>query len=332
MPKPFAPPKLRPGGHIRVLSPSSSVVHIGGFEANLAAKRRLEGLGFQVSFSEHYLENDLFGSAGIASRVADIHQAFADASVDAVLATIGGFNSNELLPHLDFDLIRRNPKIFCGYSDTTAVLSAIFAKTGLMTYYGASYSAFKMEELQEYQTQSWLSAVTRSRYGLEPGAQWSSDKWFLPDVRRCLFDTEWKVYRPEAGKRAQGRAVGGNLATFALLNGTPYAVNTADLGDYVLFLESSESHDYLAVSRQLAAVLQVYPEPQAVVFGRFPTECGMTAERWRYILAKHEVLQRVPVLYDLDFGHTQPLFTFALGARVRVDAEHLRIEVDEVAD
>ena len=102
--------KLTPGMHIRVVSPSSSIEHIGGFEANLAATERLEKLGFTVSFSEHYLENDMLGSASIESRVADIHAAFADESVDAILATIGGFNCNELLPYLDFELIAKNPK------------------------------------------------------------------------------------------------------------------------------------------------------------------------------------------------------------------------------
>ena len=68
--------KLTPGMHIRVVSPSASIEHIGGFEANLAAKKRLEKLGFTVSFSEHYLENDMLDSASIESRVADIHAAF----------------------------------------------------------------------------------------------------------------------------------------------------------------------------------------------------------------------------------------------------------------
>lgn len=136
--------KLKKGDHIRVVSPSSSIERIGGFEANLAAKEKLEELGFKLSFSEHYFENDIFYSAPIASRVADLEAAFADESVDAILTTIGGFNSNELLPYLDFDLIARHPKIFCGYSDTTALLNAIYAKTGMQTYMGPAYSSFKI--------------------------------------------------------------------------------------------------------------------------------------------------------------------------------------------
>lgn len=119
--------KLTKGSHIRVVSPSSSIKRLGGFEANLAAKEKLEELGFKTSFSKHYFESDIFESASIASRVEDLHEAFLDDSVDAVLATIGGFNSNELLPYLDYDLIAKHPKIICGYSDSTAFLNAIYA-------------------------------------------------------------------------------------------------------------------------------------------------------------------------------------------------------------
>ena len=72
----------------------------------------------------------------------DLHDAFLDSTVDVILATIGGFNSNELLPYLDYDLIAKHQKIICGYSDTTAILNAIYAKTGLVTYMGPSYTSF----------------------------------------------------------------------------------------------------------------------------------------------------------------------------------------------
>ena len=139
----------------------SLIEHIGGFEANLAAKERLEKLGFTVFFSEHYLENDMLDSASIESRVADIHAAFSDDSVDAILATIGGFNCNELLPYLDFELIARNPKIFCGYSDTTALLSAIYTKTGMKTYMDRPTPALR-----------WMPCRTiRLRAGSRPSAR-----------------------------------------------------------------------------------------------------------------------------------------------------------------
>lgn len=311
--------RLKKGDHIRVVSPSSSIERIGGFKANLAAKEKLEEHGFKLSFSEYYLENDIFFSAPIASRVADLEAAFADDTVDAILTTIGGFNSNELLPYLDFDLIARHPKIFCGYSDTTALLNAIYAKTGMPTYMGPAYSSFKMVQAQEYQTEAWLKAVTQDSFDLIPSPEWSSDAWYLPDAPRTFYPTEWKVYNPG---QASGIAIGGNISTLNLLTGTEFAPRP---DKYILFLEEAEDDDYLIIARHLTALLQAYPNPQAVVFGRFPKETKMTEEILLAILDKHPILKNVPVLYDVDFAHTQPLFTIRIGCQVELDTETFSI-------
>ncbi|WP_099811331.1 S66 family peptidase [Streptococcus suis] len=311
--------RLKKGDHIRVVSPSSSIERIGGFEANLAAKEKLEELGFKLSFSEHYFENDIFDSAPIANRVADLEAAFADESVDAILTTIGGFNSNELLPYLDFDLIARHPKIFCGYSDTTALLNAIYAKTGMQTYMGPAYSSFKMDLGQDYQTEAWLKAVTQDSYDLIPSPEWSSDAWYLPDSPRTFYPTEWKVYNPG---QASGTAIGGNLSTFALLHGTEFAPKPEK---YILFLEEAEEDHYTEFTRHFAALLQNYPNPQAVLIGRFPKETKMTEEILLAILDKHPILKTIPVLYNLDFAHTQPLFTITIGGQVELDTETFSI-------
>ena len=313
--------KLKKGDHIRVISPSLSIQAIGGFDANVRAKEKLEELGFDVSFSSNYFEHDLFDSASIASRVEDLHEAFVDPSVDAILATIGGFNCNELLPYLDYDLIAQNPKIFCGYSDTTALLNAIYTKTGMQTYMGPSYSSFKMKESQEYQSQSWLKAVTQDDYDLVPSKEWSSDPWYDPTQPRHFMPTEWKVYN--AGK-ASGTIIGGNLSTFSLLRGTPYAPQAEN---YILFMEEAEGYPPEHFLRELAALLQAYPNPQAVIIGRFPKECEMTEEILLAILDKHPLLKTIPVLYDVDFAHTQPLFTITIGAQATLDTDEMVIHV-----
>ena len=313
--------KLKKGDHIRVVSPSSSIQSIGGFDANVSAKEKLEELGFDISFSSNYFEHDLFDSASITSRVEDLYEAFADESVGAILATIGGYNSNELLPYLDYDLMAQNPKIFCGYSDTTALLNAIYTKTGIQTYMGPSYSSFKMEAGQDYQTEAWLKAVTQDSYELTPSSEWSSDAWYLPDTPRTFYPTEWKVYK--AGM-ASGIAIGGNLSTFALLRGTPYA---PQVENYVLFVEEAEGYPPEHFLREFAALLQAYPNPQAVIIGRFPKECEMTEDLLLAILDKHPILQTIPVLYDVDFAHTQPLFTISIGGQVTLDTEKMVIHV-----
>ncbi len=103
-------------------------------------------MGLRLSFGEHVDEDDEFRSGSIASRVADLHAAFADPEVAAILTAIGGFNSNELLPHLNWELIAANPTVLCGYSDITALSNAIFARTGLVGYSGPHWSSFGMRE------------------------------------------------------------------------------------------------------------------------------------------------------------------------------------------
>ena len=315
--------KLQKGMHIRVLSPSSSIEDVGGFESKLVAKERLEQLGFELSYSKHYFENDILGSATIQSRVEDLHEAFSDSNVDVILATIGGFNSNELLPYLNYELIAKHPKIICGYSDTTAILNAIYTKTGMLTYMGPSYTSFKMKELQEYQTASWLKALSHTRYELTPSEKWGSNAWYLPDATLTFQPTEWKVYNHG---QATATAIGGNLTTFSLLRGTPYAPKPEE---YTIFAEISESSNYYEFDRNLSALLQAYPNPKAVLIGRFPKECRMTEELLLYILDKYPVLKQIPVMYDLDFAHTQPLFTITIGAKVTVDTEEMSIIMDE---
>ena len=117
-------------------------------------------------------------------------------------------------------LIEKHPKIICGYSDTTAILNAIYAKTGMLTYMGPSYTSFKMKELQEYQTASWLKALSNTKYELTPSKKWGSNAWYLQDAPLTFQTTKWKVYNH--GK-ATAIAIGGNLSTFSLLRGTPYA-------------------------------------------------------------------------------------------------------------
>ncbi|MBS9336011.1 S66 family peptidase [Fructobacillus papyrifericola] len=308
------PTLLNKGDEIRIISPSSSIARVGGFNKNLRAKKRLEALGFQVSFGQHILENDVFYSSSIASRVADLHDAFLDEQVKAVMTTIGGNNSNELLPYIDYDLLAKHPKVFCGYSDTTSLHNAIRAKTGLATFYGPAYSSFKMDELQEYQSQSFLEAVSHHSFELKPSASWSSDAWFDSSLARQLKAGEWKAYNEGS---ARGTSTGGNIQTYNLQAGTTYFPEVANP---VVFVEQAKGGSPLEFSSQLAQILQLHPDLAALVIGRFPVINQMSEENLQLILDKYPVLQTIPVLYDVDFGHTQPIFTLPLGTNFYVKA------------
>ena len=192
-PSPLIPRKLRRGDTIRVVAPALSRAFVAEHDHS-------------AIIDAHVDERDDFESSSVASRVADLHAAFADPEVAGILTVLGGFNSNQLLPHLDWDLIAANPKIFCGYSDITAVQNAILARAGLVTYSGPHWSSFGMRDHFE-QTLSWF---TEALFGdgpshLRPAPEWTDDLWFLDQDNRTVRAGEG--WWPLAPGQAAGRVV-----------------------------------------------------------------------------------------------------------------------------
>lgn len=127
------------------------------------------------------------------------------------MTVIGGFNSNQLLRYLDYELIRRNPKLFCGYSDITALSNAIYAKTGLITYSGPHFSTFGMERGIEYTAEHFLAAMTTNEVmTVKAVEQWSDDAWYLDQERRDFIPNEgWAILQTGA---CEGTIIGAMYA------------------------------------------------------------------------------------------------------------------------
>ena len=152
--------KLKLGDEIRVISPSRSRAEVWR-DAHHRAVDFWQNEGFYLSYSAHSEELDKYHSSSIASRVEDLHEAFLDPKVKMIITSLGGFNANQLLSYLNYDLIAKNPKIICGYSDITALLNSIYAKTGLITYYGPHYSTFGFDSECEYTREAFLNCMTK---------------------------------------------------------------------------------------------------------------------------------------------------------------------------
>ena len=114
------PSKLSLGSHIRIIAPSRSFKIISE-ETRSIAKKRFEDMKITVSYSKHCDEIDDFVSSSVEARLEDLHEAFSDKSVDGILTAIGGFNTNQLIDKIDYNLIKSNPKILCGFSDITCL-------------------------------------------------------------------------------------------------------------------------------------------------------------------------------------------------------------------
>jgi muramoyltetrapeptide carboxypeptidase LdcA involved in peptidoglycan recycling len=176
---------LSKGDEIRVISPARSMGTISSSVRSTALKR-LEDLGLRVSFSKHYDERDVFDSSSVESRLEDIHEAFTDKKIKAILTTIGGCNSIHLLKEIDYKLIKKNPKILCGYSDITTLQNAIFAKTGLVTYSGPHFSTFGCLKGIDYVIDSFQKCLFdgSKEIPLFSSSSWSDDEWYLDQEKR----------------------------------------------------------------------------------------------------------------------------------------------------
>ena len=313
---------------VRVIAPARSRALVSEHDHGAIIDTRFAELGLRLSFGGHVDERDSFDSSSVNARVDDLHEAFADPYVTAILTVIGGFNSNELLPHLDWELIGANPKVFCGFSDITALQNAIFARTGLVTYSGPHWSSFGMRDHFD-ETLRWFTSAVMDTVPIElyPSTSWTDDLWFLDqDDREVLANEGWWEIQPG---EASGRIVGGNLCTLNLLQGTPFMPRLA--GALLLIEDDCESTP-AHFARDLTSLLQV-PDAtgvQGIVVGRFQRTSAMTRDLLEHIVRNQPVLAGVPALANADFGHTSPMVTFPIGGRASMRVgEMSTLTIDE---
>lgn len=227
---PFKPRALHPGSTIAIVSPASTpkpdLVHQG--------IAHLHALGYQTVLGQHALDRGpLYYAGTLEARLHDLHTAFADPAIDAILCTRGGWGSAELLPYLDAALIRANPKAFIGYSDHTSLHLWLHTHANLITFHGPMAAADFSREEGPHHT-SWHNSLHAAGENANPPFSASQ---FAP----------WHL-GPQAGLRtlrpghAQGTLIGGCLSILAESLGTPYAPRIHQ--PTILFLEDIATKPY----------------------------------------------------------------------------------------
>lgn len=311
------PKRLHAGDTIRVVAPSCSLAGIDPDQS--LAESRFASLGLAVSYSANVNALDQFGSSSIEQRVTDLHSAFADDSVSGIFTAIGGYNTNQLLPYLDWELIRNNPKILCGYSDVTALSCAILARTGLVTYSGPHFSTFGMRDHLE-QTATWFehALFTPDSIDASPSKTWSDDAWYADQNARTILVNEghWVLQPGDA----EGTLIGGNLCTLNLLHGTDYM---PDLRNAIVFIEDDFEAAPETFDRDLTSLVQQpgFGQVRGLLIGRFQRSVSMTKEKLAAIIDSKRELANIPVVANIDFGHTDPILTIPIGGHCVLEAE-----------
>ena len=320
------PEKLKKGDKIMIVAPSTGLKLIAG-ECRERAEKRFREMGLVLEFAPNTKDenwNEL-GTGSVKQRADDIMTAFKDKSVKAIFTVLGGFNSNQILAHLDYDVIKANPKIICGFSDITAVLAAIQAKTGLETYYGPHYSSVGMKLGCEY-TLDHLQKMLFADAPVEvkPSAEWSDDPWYIDQDKREFIPNKgyWVLHE---GK-AEGKIVGGNLCTFNLLLGTD--MRPAFEKDTILMIEDDAESYPAAFDRNLQALCHQpdFKNVKGLVIGRFQKGSNMSREMLEFIINNKPELKDIPVLANVDYGHTTPILTIPLGGHAIMNNDNLVIQ------
>lgn len=310
------PPRLEPGDLVGLIAPG------GHTDAPSIARaiRNIESLGLRVKLGHNL--SAVYGNYGgtVEQRLEDFNDMFLDPQVNAVWAIRGGSGCIALLPHLDYKLIRDNPKILIGYSDITALHLAINKHARLMTFHGpvasSTFSAYSVAQLRA------VLMSPQPQYVIEMAQE---------NCAKAVAEPQYAV-RTVHGGQCTGRLMGGNLCLVSALAGTPYA---AEFKDSILFLEEVNEAPYridrMMMQLHLSQGLQ---SAAGVMLGIFEN-CGPPDDDISLTLDEtmdqHLKPLTAPAVAGWSFGHIRNQFTIPMGALATLDAERQTLTLLEPA-
>lgn len=310
------PPRLKAGDTVGLISPASALTDRFDLQA---ATDNIIAMGLKPKVGAHALDRAGYFAGDDRARADDLNAMFADKNVKAVFCVRGGWGCARILPHIDWDVVRANPKLLTGYSDITALHMAFAAKAGFGTLHGPNANS-----------------------------TWGKLSW--ENFRAIAFDGAAPAYRNPVGKedrlvqragavrtlrggRARGRLLGGNLTVLTALMGTPYL---PDFSGAILFLEDVDEAEY-RIDRMLTQLSLggVLGKLAGVVFGQC-TDCrasggtlsGFTLSE---VLEQHLAPLGVPVFQGLEFGHIDNQFSLPVGVSAEIDADAGTVKLLEAA-
>jgi muramoyltetrapeptide carboxypeptidase len=293
------PVRLKPGAKIGIAAPA------GPFDSQtfLRGTRIIEAKGFEVYVPQGLLEANGYLAGSDEHRAEFVNQLFADKSIDAIVCARGGYGSLRILHLLDYDAVAKNPKIFIGFSDITALLTVLCDRCGLVTFHGPVLTS--LADADEITKVSLFQTVSS-------------------DTKLEIEVSEGITLSPGAGS---GILCGGNLNTLCHLVGTPFAPSFADK---ILFLEDRAEAPYridrMLIQMKLAGCFKGLA---GIVLGSFE-DCGPTDEIFKII---NEIFSdyHVPILAGMNAGHGSPNLTLPMGIEATLDADRHMLSYHRVA-
>ena len=292
------PKKLKKGDTIGVVAPSNPIIGENIKELE-QAKKIVEKDGFKIKYSKNIFSNTNGYSATAREKAEDINAMFADKEVKMIWCAKGGNNSNSTFEYIDYELIKKNPKIVCGFSDITSITNMITEKTGLVTFSGTNFKTIATDET-DY---SYKEAINRFVNGsIEIGKE----------------KTGYKTIKEGT---AEGELVGGNLF---LTRGMVCGKYSISFKDKILFLEELGIETEPAVINNFLYYMKqngVFDEIKGLWLGNYEHESNITLE---------EIVQEVlgdeysfPIIKSNNFGHCETKTVIPIGTRARINTNEI---------
>lgn len=339
------PCRIKRGDKVAVVSLSNGSLGKPEFAHKFQiAKQRLKDLfGVELVATKNALKDPDFVYAHPELRAQDLMDAFKDKSIKAIFSATGGEDSIRILPYVDLDVIRQNPKIFTGYSDTT-VTHFIMQKAGVMSYYGASL----MGEIAEYVKINDYTFEAVDKMLVHPTERFeiknAGVESFAKDIvwwgenninvaRKTYPDTKGYEVLQGSGK-VRGRLIGGCMDVFVMLMPTKVWPSLAEFKNKILCLEPCDiGEDYFTYILRALAAQGVFKQIRAIMFGKPQHEqmYEKYKELLKKVIAEEEGLKDLPIIYNVNFGHAYPITLLPLGAMCEIDLDGKQITLIEPA-
>ena len=315
------PERLKEGDALLIVAPASSMADLAE-EAVRRGIANLEALGLNVEINPYARVRYGHTSGPAEERAGVLMDAFEDPDVDGIMAVWGGFNSSDLIEHLDYRAIRDHPKVFVGYSDVTILNTVLYTRAGMVTFHGPAFVTMTHPFLMEYEVEELRKVIMEGEapHTVRTSPTFIDDPYYYrhPEVIPMeQGNPGWDVIRPGV---VEGRLMGGNLGTLLALAGTGY---WPDLGGTILFVEDDEEESTASVARYFRQLrhIGVFDEIAGLMIGRFPQAVGFReGDSLRMIIRECTEDYDFPIVSEMDFAHTNPLMTIPVGVRARLDA------------
>lgn len=301
------PKKLKIGDTIGVVAPSDQIVG-DNIEELQKAKQIVEKSGFQVKFSKNIYANTNGYSSTAREKAEDINEMFQDKEVKMIWCAKGGSNCNTTFEFLDYELIKQNPKILCGYSDITSITNIITAKTGLVTFSGTNFKTIATDETN-YSYQEAIKRFVKGSLEIGTGKE--------------------EVLSLQEGQ-AEGELIGGNLCLIHSLVSGKYQVN---FKNKILFIEELGLETEPAMASHFIAHLKqnsIFEQIKGLWIGNYEHESKITLEQIVLDIIGDEY--KIPIIKSNHFGHIENKTVIPIGTKARIDtSKKQKIELIEPA-